>query len=680
MSRRFKSLHPRRRLCLTRLEDRVAPAVATWDGGGTTDGWSDPQNWVGDVTPQSGDDLAFPAGAARLNAVNDFPLTVVMPFGQLRLTSNGYRITGGAISLSGGITANLPFGAGEPNSQIDLPIILAADQSFTRTDFSNTRGLTLTGPVDLAGHTLTVSPGPLLAFAGPITGAGALNVTGFGLLRLTAVNTFTGPTTVTGSPDTSLALQVDGSIGNVVLANGALSGRGTIGSVTGSPGFVDPGDFIGSGANFVGTLTVGDLTLTNGGSLEIHKTTSDQDRIVARGTVQLDANLGVGFNSDVPIHRGETFTVIDNDGTDPVVGTFRDLPEGAIIFAGTGVVPLRITYHGGDGNDVVLVATSAPFTAVGAGAGGVPVANVYDFEGNLMRSFLAYDAAFRGGVRVAVADMNGDGIKDIITAPGPGGGPHIKVFDGVTGAVIRQWMAYDPAFTGGVFVATAPIDAADSVPEIVTGAGAGGGPHVKVFNGATGAVISGFMAYDPAFTGGVSVSALPPNTVSFITGSGQKFVTFPPLIVTGAGPGGGPHVRIFNASTLAVQKEFFAYDPAFRGGVNVAVALANPQSNLAYVITAPGPGMEPVVKVFGTDDRSGGRFDAYAADFRGGVTISAMSGFAPTILTGAGPGGGPHVRQWRLPPDFQNGNSFGFVLERDFFAFDPNFRGGVFVG
>src|SRR5436309_16135629 len=120
-----------------------------------------------------------------------------------------------------------------------------------------------------------------------------------------------------------------------------------------------------------------------------------------------------------------------------------------------------------------------------------------------MRSFLAYDAAFRGGVRVAVADITRDGILDLVTAPGPGGGPHVKVFDGVTGAVVRQFMAYDPAFHGGVFVAAALIDYGE-VPDIITGAGAGGGPHVKVFSGETGAVESSFMAYDVAFRGGVS--------------------------------------------------------------------------------------------------------------------------------------------------------------------------------
>ena len=80
------------------------------------------------------------------------------------------------------------------------------------------------------------------------------------------------------------------------------------------------------------------------------------------------------------------------------------------------------------------------------------------------------------------------------------------------------------------------------------------------------------------------------------------------------------------------------------------------------------------------------RFLAYSADFRGGVTVDVLpdltfSGMGPSIIIGTGPGGGPDVRQLRIPPDLgYNDADAPAALEREVFAFDPAFRGGVFVG
>jgi serralysin len=71
--------------------------------------------------------------------------------------------------------------------------------------------------------------------------------------------------------------------------------------------------------------------------------------------------------------------------------------------------------------------------------------------------FLAYDPAFSGGTRVALVDVNGDGKADIITGSGPGATALVRVFDGTTGLQLQQSsldnsLPFDLAFSGGVFV------------------------------------------------------------------------------------------------------------------------------------------------------------------------------------------------------------------------------------
>src|SRR5262249_34273878 len=124
--------------------------------------------------------------------------------------------------------------------------------------------------------------------------------------------------------------------------------------------------------------------------------------------------------------------------------------------------------------------------ATGADAGGAPEVKVFDAaQGGFKYSFLAYDSSFTGGVRVAGGDINRDGIPDVITATGPGMAPLVRIWNGVDGSFVREFLAYDSAFTGGIYIATGDIDK-DGIADIITGAGAGGGPHVKVFSGADG--------------------------------------------------------------------------------------------------------------------------------------------------------------------------------------------------
>src|SRR4051812_9619522 len=90
--------------------------------------------------------------------------------------------------------------------------------------------------------------------------------------------------------------------------------------------------------------------------------------------------------------------------------------------------------------------TPAPLTAlaVGADAGGGPNVKVFNRDGTLRFNFLAFDPGFVGGVRVAQGDVNGDGTADIFVGAGPGGAPHVKVFDGKNPAnLLASFFAFD---------------------------------------------------------------------------------------------------------------------------------------------------------------------------------------------------------------------------------------------
>src|SRR5262249_18397230 len=91
---------------------------------------------------------------------------------------------------------------------------------------------------------------------------------------------------------------------------------------------------------------------------------------------------------------------------------------------------------------------------------------------------------------------------------GPGGGPHVRAFDGVTGQPISSFFAYDPSFRGGVNVASGDFDG-NKVPDLITGPASSGGPHIRVWtNSPTPALVSEFLAFGGAGNQGVNVGSV----------------------------------------------------------------------------------------------------------------------------------------------------------------------------
>ncbi len=176
-------------------------------------------------------------------------------------------------------------------------------------------------------------------------------------------------------------------------------------------------------------------------------------------------------------------------------------------------------------------------------------------NGRAYREFEPYDNRFQGEISVAIADLNGDNVKEIITGAGPGGGPHVRVFSKDGKPLIGGFFAYEKNFRGGVNVAVLDLNG-DGVKEIITGAGPGGGPHVRVFSKDGKPLIGGFFAYDREFKGGISLS------VGDVTGDGKG------EIISSAGLGGSPRVKIFSRDGQLLDS-FLAYESSFTDGIKV---------------------------------------------------------------------------------------------------------------
>jgi autotransporter-associated beta strand protein len=263
------------------------------------------------------------------------------------LNLNGNNHTLGTLTLDGGSVAS---GAGV----IRLGGNLVAGASATTASIS--------GLLNLNGQNLGISvgDGPLASdlVISAVINNGGVNKLGAGTLELTGNNTYAGPTTVSSG-----RLLVNGTQASstVTLNGGTLGGNGTIGPLSANIGAVSPGTSAGrltvngnANLGFLSTLYVELNGLASG---------TGYDQLSVNGVVNLSGGTlagSVGFLSTA----GNAFTIVLNDGTDSVQGTFAGLPQGAVFLLGG--TAFSISYTGGTGNDVVLTRVVGPSTLSGA--------------------------------------------------------------------------------------------------------------------------------------------------------------------------------------------------------------------------------------------------------------------------------------------------------------------------
>jgi len=152
-----------------------------------------------------------------------------------------------------------------------------------------------------------------VTFGGIISGTGAVNQVGTGATNLTAINTYTGPTTVNGG-----ILSVNGSIASssltTVNAGGTLGGNGTVGNTVINGGTLAPG-------NSIGLLTVqGNLVFTAAASYMVEVSPANADRTNVTGTATLGgATVNASFAAGTYVVK--QYTIVNATGG--VIGTFN---------------------------------------------------------------------------------------------------------------------------------------------------------------------------------------------------------------------------------------------------------------------------------------------------------------------------------------------------------------------
>src|SRR5262249_20718609 len=223
---------------------------------------------------------------------------------------------------------------------------------------------------------------------------------------------------------------------------------------------------------------------------------------------------------------------------------------------------------------------------------GIQVITVRDAEtGAVKFQVTPYESGFRGGVNVAVGDVNFDGIPDLISVAGANHAPLVQIYSGTPNATgnyshvqLANFAAFNVAFRSGASLAVGDVNH-DGANDLVVAAGRGWLPQVKVFNGKTlltsrAVLRPSFNAFETTFRGGVNVAVGDLNKDGFAD------------IVTTRASNGRSTVNVYSGSTFRLLKTFLGYGPVFHGGLSVAVGDYNGDA-VNDIVVGTGVGTSP---------------------------------------------------------------------------------------
>ncbi|HZZ28749.1 MAG TPA: VCBS repeat-containing protein [Pirellulales bacterium] len=236
---------------------------------------------------------------------------------------------------------------------------------------------------------------------------------------------------------------------------------------------------------------------TFGGGVRVTTADVNGDNGDGTGTPDIIVATGAGTLGEVRVFDGLTLQNAPKNAaglvTNPNAAILTDITPEAGFKNGFNVASADVD---GDGTPDLIVSNGK----------GAPTVMVFLNNGSGVfnaapdTTFAAYPKTMVSGVLVAAGDVDGDGISEIVTAPGVGQVALIKVFSyadvsaNPAAAPIRQFNGFETTFKGGVSLTMGDLDG-DGLDEIILGAGQGGKSRVRVFTGNTGTLEREFQAY-----------------------------------------------------------------------------------------------------------------------------------------------------------------------------------------